>query len=89
MNWKKFLEELPAGVAILDENFNVLLVNSRIVKKTGLTAETVKNPLQTVHPDDVPKAVEAFRKIAMGKEEEVEYPFSLELSEKAVISGTK
>jgi len=82
VNWKKFLEELPAGVAILDENFNVLLLNSRIAEKTGLTAETVKNPLQTVHPEDLPKAMEAFGKIRAGKEDEVEYPLLLRVVRK-------
>lgn len=82
MNWKAFIENLPAGVAILDENFNVVLVNSRISEKTGLVAESIKNPIQTVHPEDVPKAFDVFRKIEMGKEDEVPYPILLRVVKK-------
>ncbi len=82
MNWKKILEELPAGVAILDENFNVVMLNRRITEKTGLSAESLSNPLQTVHPEDLPEAVDAFTKIATGREDEVNYPLLLRVVRK-------
>jgi len=82
VDWKKLLEELPAGVAVLDENFKVVMLNRRIVEKAGLRAESVKNPLQTVHPEDLSKAVDAFRKISMGRYDEVEYPLLLRVVRK-------
>ncbi|MEM2086179.1 MAG: PAS domain-containing sensor histidine kinase [Archaeoglobaceae archaeon] len=72
MDFKKILEELPAGVAILDERLRIVLVNKRIVEKSGVTTEF--NPLDTVHPEERKTAEEIFRKIIEGKLAEVPYP---------------
>ncbi len=77
MDWYKFVEELPAGVAILDEKLNVLMVNKRIREKTGLDRNGFRNPLQAVHPEDLPLAIEAFRNFLAGEHEKIPYPILL------------
>jgi len=67
VDWRKFVEELPAGLAILDENFNLVMVNKRISEKTGLSTSDIGNPLDTVHPEDIKIVVDSFEKIARGE----------------------
>lgn len=74
VDWKKVLEELPAGVAILDENFNVLMVNKRIEDKTGLATKHFKNPLNSVHPEDLLFVREIFDKLRKGEFDKIPYP---------------
>ncbi|MCS7130634.1 MAG: PAS domain-containing sensor histidine kinase [Archaeoglobaceae archaeon] len=81
MNFKKILEELPAGVAVLDEELRLIFVNKRIIDKSGVTAE-IADPLDTVHPEDKKFALEVFRKFLEGKRSEVPYPVLLRVVRK-------
>lgn len=82
MNWKKFLDELPAGVAILDENFNVLMVNKRIQDKTGLASRDFKSPSNAVHPEDLLFVMELFEKMRRGEFDGIPYPILVRVIKK-------
>ena len=82
MNWFKFLEELPAGVAVLDENFKVVFINKRILDKTGLPTQELKDPIRTIHPEDFPFAVECFAKLRTREFDKIPYPILIRVVKK-------
>ncbi len=73
IGWKVLLDHLPAGVAVFDFSGKLVYVNERILQKTGASKDEVfANPRSFVHPEDLPRVVEAIRAAIEGRS--VPYP---------------
>ncbi len=76
--WEEVVENLPAGVLLLNSRGKVVYVNRRIVEKTGVDRESIgRNPLNVVHPEDHKKAIGAIEMATRGEVDKVPYPLLL------------
>ncbi|WP_202319885.1 PAS domain-containing sensor histidine kinase [Archaeoglobus neptunius] len=83
IDWKRIIDDLPAGIAIFDSGGKLLYINNRIVKKTGINPDNFeKDPFAAIHPDSKDLVVNSFKKALKGGIDKIPYPLLIKAIKK-------
>ncbi|WP_456329125.1 ATP-binding protein [Archaeoglobus sp.] len=78
IDWKRTVEDMPVGIAILDQSGRVVYYNNRLPYKTGVETDNwTKDPFSLIHPDSRKVALEAFKYILKGEFDKLPNPLLL------------